>query len=104
VKSAKPFDISKRLVWEAYKEVKANGGAAEVDEESIEGFEANLKDNLYSDMESDVFWELFSAAGQRGTDSEEQWWGSDVGYSDGFGSGGSDGGEEGFGADIGACV
>ena len=47
MKSAKPFDISKRLVWEAYKEVKANGGAAGVDEESIEGFEANLKDNLY---------------------------------------------------------
>jgi RNA-directed DNA polymerase len=47
VKSAKPFDIPKRLVWEAYKEVKANGGAAGVDKESIEAFEVNLKDNLY---------------------------------------------------------
>jgi len=47
VKSAKPFDISKRLVWEAYKEVKANRGAAGVDEESIEAFEVNLKGNLY---------------------------------------------------------
>jgi len=47
VKSAKPFDISKQLVWEAYKEVKANRGAAGVDRESIEAFEMNLKDNLY---------------------------------------------------------
>lgn len=47
MESAKPFGISKRLVWEAYREVKANGGAAGVDEESIEGFEVNLKDNLY---------------------------------------------------------
>jgi len=47
VKTAKPFDIPKQLVWEAYKEVKANQGAAGVDEESIEVFETNLKDNLY---------------------------------------------------------
>jgi RNA-directed DNA polymerase len=47
VKSAKSFDIPKRLVWEAYQEVKANGGAAGVDKESIEVFEGHLKDNLY---------------------------------------------------------
>ena len=47
MKSAKPFDIPKRLVWEAYKEVKANRGAAGIDGESIEAFEADLKDNLY---------------------------------------------------------
>lgn len=47
MKSAKPFDIPKRLVWEAYLDVKAKGGAAGVDEESIELFEVNLKDNLY---------------------------------------------------------
>ena len=29
--TTKPFDISKRLVWEAYKRVKANAGAAGVD-------------------------------------------------------------------------
>jgi len=43
----KSFDISKRLVWEAYKSVKANKGAAGVDGQSIEEFEADLRNNLY---------------------------------------------------------
>jgi hypothetical protein len=44
---AKPFCISKKEVWEAYKRVKANKGAAGVDEQSIEDFEKRLKKNLY---------------------------------------------------------
>ena len=40
---AKPFCIPKREVWEAYKQVKANQGAAGVDGESIEEFEQELK-------------------------------------------------------------
>jgi RNA-directed DNA polymerase len=44
---AKPFCISKKEVWEAYKRVKANKGAAGVDEQTIEDFEKNLKKNLY---------------------------------------------------------
>jgi len=43
----KPFCISKRAVWEAWLKVKANQGAAGVDEESILGFEKRLKPNLY---------------------------------------------------------
>ena len=43
----KPFDIPKRLVWQAWKQVKANGGAAGVDGQSIADFEADLKNNLY---------------------------------------------------------
>ncbi len=43
----KPFDISKRAVWEAYRRVKANKGAAGVDEQSITEFERDLKGNLY---------------------------------------------------------
>ena len=44
---AKPFDISKRQVWEAYKVVKANDGAAGVDRQEIEDFDKDLKNNLY---------------------------------------------------------
>ena len=44
---AKPYLISKWEVWEAYKRVKANQGAAGVDEQSIADFESNLKGNLY---------------------------------------------------------
>jgi len=44
---AKPFNISKRVVYKAYKRVKANKGAAGVDEESIADFEKDLKNNLY---------------------------------------------------------
>jgi RNA-directed DNA polymerase len=44
---AKPFSISKRVVYAAYLRVKANKGAAGVDEESIADFEKDLKNNLY---------------------------------------------------------
>src|SRR5947209_748268 len=43
----KPYTISKQVVWEAYKRVKANKGAAGVDGQSIEAFETDLKNNLY---------------------------------------------------------
>src|SRR5262244_3599148 len=44
---AKPFDIPKREVWEAFKRVKANQGAAGVDAQSIAEFEVDLSNNLY---------------------------------------------------------
>ena len=43
----KPFKIDKRLVYEAYKAVKSNAGAAGVDGKTIEQFEADLRNNLY---------------------------------------------------------
>ena len=43
----KPFMIDKRLGYEAYKAVKSNGGAAGVDGQTIEAFEADLARNLY---------------------------------------------------------
>ena len=43
----KPFDIPKKEIWEAFKRVRANGGAAGVDGESIAEFEADLTGNLY---------------------------------------------------------
>jgi RNA-directed DNA polymerase len=43
----KPFAIPKELVWQAWRQVKANGGAAGADGVTIEMFEKDLKDNLY---------------------------------------------------------
>jgi RNA-directed DNA polymerase len=45
--AAKPFAISKWVVWEAFEKVKVNQGAAGVDGESIAEFERDLKGNLY---------------------------------------------------------
>lgn len=47
MEEAKPFRISKRAVREAFRRVKANRGAAGVDGQSIEEFEADLENNLY---------------------------------------------------------
>ncbi|MFT6836023.1 MAG: RNA-directed DNA polymerase, partial [Francisellaceae bacterium] len=47
MEKTKPFNIPKSLVWNAFKLVKANKGAAGVDGESIVIFEQNLKSNLY---------------------------------------------------------
>jgi RNA-directed DNA polymerase len=47
MKAVKAFEISKQLVWKSYQLVKANGGGAGIDQESIEDFERDLKDNLY---------------------------------------------------------
>ena len=44
---AKPFPITKRQVWEAYKRVKANQGGAGADGLTLEEFEENLANNLY---------------------------------------------------------
>lgn len=44
---AKPYAIPKQIVWDAYKKVKANRGAAGVDGQSLATFEKDLKGNLY---------------------------------------------------------
>jgi RNA-directed DNA polymerase len=43
----KPFEISKAMVWEAYRGVKANKGSAGVDGVTIERYERDLKNNLF---------------------------------------------------------
>ena len=43
----KTFIIPKELVMKAFQRVKANAGAAGVDQQTVCDFEANLKDNLY---------------------------------------------------------
>src|SRR5271156_1822272 len=43
----KPFHIPKQLVWEAWRQVKANKGAPGVDGQALEEFESGLGGNLY---------------------------------------------------------
>lgn len=43
----KPFEISKRLIFEAWKRVKLNRGSYGVDLQSIQDFEEKIGDNLY---------------------------------------------------------
>lgn len=47
MKTTKSYGISKKVIWDAYRRVKANRGAAGIDEESIGMFEVNLSRNLY---------------------------------------------------------
>ena len=63
------FEISKRVVWEAYEKVKANEGAAGVDGESIAEFERDLKGNLYK-LWNRMSRGRISAAGACGGDTE----------------------------------
>lgn len=44
---AKSYEIPKPDVWDAYKRVKANRGAAGIDGQSLTAFEKDLKNNLY---------------------------------------------------------
>jgi hypothetical protein len=43
----KSFAIPKQLVWEAWRQVKANKGAPGVDGQDLDEFEVDLRDNLY---------------------------------------------------------
>lgn len=45
--TTKPFEITKAMVWEAYKRVRARDGAAGIDGQSMEEFDKDLKNNLY---------------------------------------------------------
>lgn len=47
MEKTRPFNIPKQLFVQAYKLIKANAGAAGVDQQSLEDFERNWKDNLY---------------------------------------------------------
>ena len=44
---SKPYNIDKNEVYEAYRQVRSNGGAAGVDGITLEEFDADLEGNLY---------------------------------------------------------
>ena len=67
---AKPFDIPKREVWEAFKNVKANQGAAGVDGQSIADFEAGLAEQPLQALEPAVVGQLHASAGAAGGHTE----------------------------------
>lgn len=45
--NSKPYNIPKRIVFEAYKKAKANKGSAGIDGQDFEMFDENLSNNLY---------------------------------------------------------
>ena len=83
VDQAKPFPIAKREVWEAFKRVKANQGAAGVDGQSIAELRGQPFGQPLQALEPAVVRELFSSAGAPGRYSEGEWWDASVGHSDG---------------------
>ena len=44
---AKPFDVEKRLVWEAWKRVKSSGGSAGIDKVDLKTYDSDIGKNLY---------------------------------------------------------
>ena len=74
----KPYAISKRVIYEAFLRVKANKGSAGIDEESIEEFELNLKDNLYKLWNRMSSGSYFPPAVKSCRYSKESWWHKDT--------------------------
>jgi RNA-directed DNA polymerase len=53
--TTKSIPITKQMVWESYKKVRSNKGAAGIDKETIAMYEERLSDNLY------VLWNRMSS-------------------------------------------
>src|SRR5438552_14978429 len=81
VDEAKPFKIPKREVWEAFKHVKANQGAAGVDGQSDYGVRGQPCGQPLQALEPAVVRKLLSSAGAAGRDSKSEWRHATVGHS-----------------------
>src|SRR5262249_1392004 len=88
----KPFNIDKKLVYEAYKAVKSNGGAAGVDGQTIGAVRGRLEEQPLQDLEQDELRNLLSSAGTRRLHSQEVWRPKDFGGTHSSRSRGTDGG------------
>ena len=93
---AKPFCISKRVVFESYKRVRANQGAAGVDEESIADFDKDLKNNLYKIWNRMSSGSYIPPAVRLVVIAKKGWWPKKAGRSDGIGPDRTDGSQDVF--------
>jgi len=98
ISKTKPFSISKQVVWEAYRRVKANQGAAGVDGQSIKDFEADLKDNLYKIWNRMCSGSYFPPPVRTVGIAKKRWEAKKAGHPNGIGSCGADGGQDVSGA------
>ena len=69
--TTKPFWIEKRQVYQVYKAVKSKRGAAGVDGQTLEAFEADLAGNLYKIWNRMSSGYLLSTSGARRLHSKE---------------------------------
>lgn len=90
---AKSFELSKHAVWDAYLAVKANKGPAGIDGQTMEGFEADVKNNLYKIWNRLLyphFWvvvrQLLSTTGATCRNTQGQRKAKAIGDTDHFGS------------------
>jgi len=76
---AKPFAIPKLMVWEAWRQVKANKGAPGVDGQDLDAFEARSGGQPLQDLESDELGNWFHRRSGQWRSEAAWWWGSNAG-------------------------
>src|SRR4051794_15896872 len=80
--TTKSFEIPKQLVWEAYRRVAANKGAAGVDGGIRRGLREGSEEQSVQDLEPDVLGIVLSAPGQVGGHTKAGWGHAHVGRAD----------------------
>ena len=73
MQEAKPFQIDKRIIFEAFKKVKSNGGSPGIDGIEMSAYEQTWF-QLLSSMESHELRQLYAQSGKTCGNSEIKWW------------------------------